>query len=235
MSFNLSLISFFVLIIAYLVIVEIFTVLFKLTGLRKDKARFQAISCMTNSGFTTNESELVVNSSTRRRLAKLMMLFGYIFAVSGVSILVNLFVRATDNQFDWWTLFYSFLFLTIILSITRSKWLIRNFDKLIEHLALNSNDRVFCNNVRILEMFHGKLIAEVLITCLPEEIDGKTLQESKFRNTYKLNVLLIKRNNEIIDQVSSSDQLKKGDRVLVYGSKASIFELFKENLHSSSE
>ncbi|MBU4542150.1 MAG: hypothetical protein KJ774_13160 [Firmicutes bacterium] len=79
MSFNLSLVSFFVLIIAYFIVVEIFTVLFRLTGLREDKARFQAVSCMTNSGFTTRESELILNSTVRRNLARVMMLFGYLF------------------------------------------------------------------------------------------------------------------------------------------------------------
>lgn len=135
MSFNFSLISFFILIIAYLVIVEIFTVLFRLTGLREDKARFQAISLMTNSGYTSKESELIMNSSIRKNLATLMMLFGYIFAVSGVSLLVNLFIRAGEAQLNWLTLLYSLLFLLIIIAITRSKWLIRHFDRLIEYLA----------------------------------------------------------------------------------------------------
>ncbi|MDK2905974.1 MAG: hypothetical protein PWR12_2052, partial [Eubacteriaceae bacterium] len=152
MSFNFSLISFFILIIAYLVIVEIFTVLFRLTGLREDKARFQAISLMTNSGYTSKESELIMNSSIRKNLATLMMLFGYIFAVSGVSLLVNLFIRAGEAQLNWLTLLYSLLFLLIIIAITRSKWLIRHFDRLIEYLAQKKDDGMFCNNIRILEM-----------------------------------------------------------------------------------
>jgi hypothetical protein len=229
MSFNFSLISFFILIIAYLVIVEIFTVLFRLTGLREDKARFQAISLMTNSGYTSKESELIMNSSIRKNLATLMMLFGYIFAVSGVSLLVNLFIRAGEAQLNWLTLLYSLLFLLIIIAITRSKWLIRHFDRLIEYLAQKKDDGMFCNNIRILEMIHDKLIAEVLITRLPTEISGKNLEETNFSRTYMLNVLLIKRGSQIIDHVTPRDELKKGDRVLIYGSKKHIIELFKEN------
>lgn len=229
MSFNFSLISFFILIIAYLVIVEIFTVLFRLTGLREDKARFQAISLMTNSGYTSKESELIMNSSIRKNLATLMMLFGYIFAVSGVSLLVNLFIRAGEAQLNWLTLLYSLLFLLIIIAITRSKWLIRHFDRLIKYLAQKKDDGMFCNNIRILEMIHDKLIAEVLITRLPTEISGKNLEETNFSRTYMLNVLLIKRGNQIIDHVTPKDELKKGDRVLIYGSKKHIIELFKEN------
>jgi hypothetical protein len=229
MSFNFSLISFFILIIAYLVIVEIFTVLFRLTGLREDKARFQAISLMTNSGYTSKESELIMNSSIRKNLATMMMLFGYIFAVSGVSLLVNLFIRAGEAQFNWLTLLYSLLFLLIIIAITRSKWLIRHFDRLVEYLAQRKDDGLFCNNIRILEMIHDKLIAEIMITRLPSEIAGKNLKETNFSSTYMLNVLLIKRGSQIIDHVTPRDELKKGDRVLIYGSKKHIIELFKEN------
>jgi hypothetical protein len=230
MSFNFSLITLFILVIAYLVLVEIFTVLFRITGLREDKARFQAISCMTNSGFTTKESELILNSVARRRLARIMMLFGYLFSVSGVSLMVNLFIRSTWDQMNVMTVIYSCIFVFIILVITRSKWIINRFDKLVEVLARNKTKGAFCNDVRILEMFHDKLIAEVFVTCVPPEIAGKTLLEMNFRHVYKLNVLLIKRGSIIIDHVISSDEIKKGDRVLIYGSKSHILELFKDSL-----
>jgi hypothetical protein len=230
MSFNLSLVIFFVLIVAYFIVVEIFTVLFRLTGLREDKARFQAVSCMTNSGFTTRESELILNSAVRRNLARVMMLFGYLFAVSGVSLLVNLFFRSSGDQINWMTILYSLIFLVVILVITRSKWIVRKFDELVERLAKNKKKGTFCNNVRVLEMFHDKLIAEVFVTCIPPEISGKTLLEMNFRHTYKLNILLIKRGNTIMDHVIASDQIKQGDRVLIYGSKPNIMELFKDSI-----
>jgi len=230
MSFNLSLVSFFILIIAYFAVVEIFTVLFRLTGLREDKARFQAISCMTNSGFTTKESELILNSVARRRLARIMMIFGYLFAVTGVSILVNLFIRSSGDQINWWSIVFSIVFLILILLFTRSKWIVKKFDSLVESLAKNKTKGAFCNNVRILEMFHDKLIAEVFVTCIPDEIHGKTLLEMNFRHTYKLNVLLIKRGNIIIDHVIAADQIIQGDRVLIYGSKDNIMELFKDKI-----
>jgi len=230
MSFNLSLVSFFVLIIAYFIVVEIFTVLFRLTGLREDKARFQAVSCMTNSGFTTRESELILNSAARRNLARLMMLFGYLFAVSGVSLLVNLFIRSSGDQINWMTILYSLIFLVVILVITRSKWIVRKFYELVERLAKNKTKGTFCNNVRILEMFHDKLIAEVFVTCIPPEIKAKTLLEMNFRHTYKLNILLIKRGNTIMDHVIASDEIKQVDRVLIYGSKSNIMDLFKDSI-----
>ena len=71
-----SLIVFVLFIIVYIVISDIITIFFRLTGLTEEKARFQVISLLTNSGFTTRESESVVASKIRRRLARATMLFG---------------------------------------------------------------------------------------------------------------------------------------------------------------
>lgn len=228
MGFNTSLISFFVLIIAYLIVLEVFTVLFRLTGLREDKARFQTVSCMTNSGFTTKESELILNSVPRRYLARSMMIFGYLFAVTGVSLLVNIFIRSSGDQISWRTIGYSVTFLVIIAILTRSRWVIQKFDRIVEKVVRHRSKGEFCNNVRVLEMFHDQLIAEVLITCLPREIAGKTLLEMNFRHRYKIDVLLIRRGKNILEHIKSSEQLYQGDKILVYGTKENILELFKD-------
>ncbi|MGL4606101.1 MAG: TrkA C-terminal domain-containing protein [Eubacteriaceae bacterium] len=228
MGFNISLISFFILIIIYLLVMEIFTVLFRLTGLREDKARFQAISCMTNSGFTTKESELILNSVPRRHLARIMMIFGYLFAVTGVSLLVNLFIRSSPQEINWRTLIYSITFLIVFITVTRSKWLVGKFDRLIEKIVSKRGQRQLSNNVRIYDMYHEKIIAEVFVTCPPSEIIGKTIGEINIKKKYQLNILLIRRGKLILDNIEASDMILKGDRVLIYGSKVNIMDLFQE-------
>ena len=41
-----------------------------MTGLEKHKARFQAISAFSGTGFTTKEAELIVNHPVRRKIAQ---------------------------------------------------------------------------------------------------------------------------------------------------------------------
>ena len=60
---------FSIIILMYWVMTELFTVLFRFTGLPDEKARFQVISILTGCGFTTRESELLLSNSSRRRLA----------------------------------------------------------------------------------------------------------------------------------------------------------------------
>ena len=82
MNLTGAFILFGIFIFGYMAIAEVFTVLFRLTGLTREKARFQVISMLTNSGYTTSESELITQSKVRRRLARLTMLFGYSFTVT---------------------------------------------------------------------------------------------------------------------------------------------------------
>lgn len=58
----------FVYITIILVVIEINTVLFTFAGLKKNFARFQVISMHTGTGFTTGESELIIDHPIRRRL-----------------------------------------------------------------------------------------------------------------------------------------------------------------------
>ncbi|MBR2000686.1 MAG: potassium transporter TrkA, partial [Firmicutes bacterium] len=80
-----ALLMFVLLIMFYIVIADIITIFFRLAGMTEEKARFQVISLLTNSGFTTQESEAVVNSKIRRRLATATMIFGYAFTVTILS------------------------------------------------------------------------------------------------------------------------------------------------------
>ena len=65
---------FAVLILLYWVISEVFTVLFRLIGLPEEKARFQVVSLLTGTGFTTRESEMILSTRSRRRLARITVL-----------------------------------------------------------------------------------------------------------------------------------------------------------------
>lgn len=48
----------------------------ELTGLSRDSARLQALSALTGVGFTTRESEMIVDHPVRRRVVMVLMLLG---------------------------------------------------------------------------------------------------------------------------------------------------------------
>ena len=114
MTLSVSISLFFAVAVLYILIIDVFTILFRMSGMTEEKAKFQVISLLTNSGYTTKESELVVDKLVRRRLARTIMLFGYIFSVTIITAFVNVVLNLPKAiQEDFWTL-------TVILAIILS-------------------------------------------------------------------------------------------------------------------
>ena len=69
----------------------------KLTGMPEQNARFQAISALTGTGFTTTEAEMIVNYPIRRKIIAWLMIFGNLGIVSVLSTLMISFIRTDAN------------------------------------------------------------------------------------------------------------------------------------------
>ena len=67
----------FILFMTIFLIVIDFFLFFRLTGMPMKKARFQVIS-LTSTGFTTKESEIIVQNPLRRKFASWLMIISYV-------------------------------------------------------------------------------------------------------------------------------------------------------------
>lgn len=70
--------SIFVILSVSIFTVRVAAVALRITGLPDESARFQALSAFTGTGFTTSETEMVVNYPIRRRIVGLLMIIGNI-------------------------------------------------------------------------------------------------------------------------------------------------------------
>src|SRR5699024_8673920 len=68
------------------------------TGLSQEMVRFQARSAFTGSGFTTTETESVMNHPVRRKIIFSLMLMGNAGLVTVVSSLVLAFALPKNTQ-----------------------------------------------------------------------------------------------------------------------------------------
>jgi len=68
------------------------------TGMSRDSARFQARSAFTGAGFTTLESEDIVNHPVRRRIIMLLMLLGNAGFVTIIATLLGSFVGVQEDR-----------------------------------------------------------------------------------------------------------------------------------------
>ena len=220
---------FFLFILVYIMIAEIFTVLFRLTGLTEDKAKFQVVSMLTNSGYTTQESEVIATSKIRRKLARITMVFGYAFTVTIVSSVVNVFVAFKKAQVTYiiWIILGLGVFIVLVYMIQRSSRIKKSFDSAIERIGNRIMFGKQSNPIIILDTYGGVVMAEVYLTQIPLMLENKTLEQTELKSKYNINILLIKRNDTIINNIKGQTTLQKNDNLIVFGSRKNIRAVFE--------
>jgi len=228
MSLNNMILLGMVTMLIYFFFIEIFTVLFRLTGLTKSKSRFQVISLFTNSGYTTQEAELVMSNHVRRRLANTTMLFGYILNVTVISVLINIIMAlGSSASQDVWTfvLIVGGFFIGLFI-ISRIKFVDVFFQMIIKGIAVFFIYSKDTNVIEILDNYDQKSIAEVSIRNLPDVLVNSPLRENGMKANYGIQVLAIKRGKTMITDVSGDEILLTDDLVVVFGKIRKIKDLF---------
>lgn len=224
-----SLVLLLIFLLGYMAIIEIFTVLFRLTGLTREKARTQVISMLTNSGFTTSESELIMSSKRRRKLARITMLFGYSFSVIIVSILVNIFFALNQSELTQMvtaTFFATVVFLILIL-IMRLQSVQSGFDHIIERLGNRMMFGKGSNAVVLIDTYGGKSMVEINLKFVPEMLLGRRLEDTQLKKTYGIQVLFIKRGGLSIHKIDGDVELHADDIVFLFGDHKNIRMIFE--------
>ena len=125
-------------IVIYVVVIQIYSVLFRITGLTKEKAHFQAISLLTNSGFTTSESEIITSDRFRRRIAIAAMINGYAFSVIIVSLIINVILSLKEDLQDQTliVMLYAFGIFVALIIITQIPFVKRLFERFIQFIFI---------------------------------------------------------------------------------------------------
>lgn len=229
MSIMTSLVLFAVFIIIYTVIIEIFTVLFRLTGVTREKARTQVISLLTNCGFTTEESEIIMSAKRRRKLAQITMLCGYSFSMIIVSMMVNILLSL--NQTELKNLLQSVL-LTLAIMIAlillmRLHSVRSEFDLMIEKLGNRIMFGKQSNILILIDMYKERAVVEAVLDNIPAFLRGVKLGESQLKEQYGIQIMHIRRGGDVLELVDGETVLETGDSLLLFGDYKTIRQVFE--------
>lgn len=228
MSVEISVILIMGFIIIYAILIQVYTVLFRITGLTKEKAKFQVTSLLTNSGFTTTESEIIAEDKTRRKIARAAMITGYSFSVLIVSLVINLLLKLRDDvqTNTLYVIGIAFAIFLVSFIFLKIPFVSKFLEKIIETVGgkIISRGRVD-NVVTPLDVYGKDAIVEVFIHHLPEFMVDKTLNDCKLKDLYGMNVLMIKRSNDVIS-VTKDTIIEKNDIIIVFGPYKKIKEIF---------
>mgnify|MGYP000930772526 FL=1 len=211
----MSLVIFLILFVLIWLLIEILSIVLKLTGLELSKARFQVISILTHTGFTTRESELIVQHPTRRKIASVLMIVSYVAQITLITLLFNVLTQATRNILG--TAIALFIMAAFVILVTQSKKLSSWFDQVTEKL-LKKRIQKSASGDRIEQVLN--LSPEFSIYGLLVDTDSficdKTLSELKLKEHF-IQILKIDRGSEVIDFPLADTRLLAGDRLIVYG------------------
>jgi hypothetical protein len=214
-------------ILLYWVITELFTIIFRFTGLPDEKARFQVISLLTGCGFTTRESEMILSNRPRRRLARITMLFGYVFNITIVSAFINVFLSLKLAEVG------TYLGLLIPLAVIALIFIFIRFpavrawgDGKLEKFANRLIHEDGGNVVMPLDYIGTDSIALVTLRYIPEEFQGVALARTGLKQDTGILVMLVESPGKKAVPAGADTVFREGDKLTVFGDYAAICRTF---------
>jgi len=199
----------------------------ELTGLSRDAAQFQALSAFFGAGFTTGESELVVNHPVRRRVIRDLIVIGNIGILSVIGTVV---VTATRLDFEgdpaaaWSRIALVGLGLALLWGFSRTPiptWLI---DRSVSAI-LKKTDGLHSLDYEALLRVRAGYVIEILHLASDHWLAGKPLRET-CPGEMGVSVLgIVRADCDYLGAPCGDDTLLPDDTLILYGRRDSVREL----------
>jgi hypothetical protein len=203
--------------------VEVAAIALNMTGLDIRKARFQALSAVTATGFTTKESEDVVIDGKRRKIIMTLMVVGFVMWASLISLIVNAFSTAYHLIPIIMQIFALFLVFLLILMLARYRPFIKKFRKVVQKYLAHRTTLKEKSVDEVLRLAQDYGIAEINVR-KESRSAGKALKDTSLREKDIL-LLAIERDKQILPAPKASDVIKEGDTLICYGKLENMQEI----------
>jgi hypothetical protein len=210
--------------IIIVLVIEISVTLMKLTGLKGTVARFQVISMLTGTGFTTDESKSIIDHPIRRKISMFLILFG---AFSLAVIISSISTLLTDDLrlMELSIIIGILLVLTVLVKVpflnnrlsNKMKSEMYNHYELWEHPI-----------EEVLFLEDEDVVMEIDIYEDSEFIDVKAFDV--ISQGADINILFIESGEVKIRKELYEYKIKLGDNLFLYGNKKEIEETFSKEI-----
>ena len=197
-----------------------------MTGMDRERARFQALSAFSRAGFTTREAEAVVNNPRRRRIITWLIILGN-------AGLVTVIVTATSSIATSKGINFPITIVTILgggvvlYFLTSRSPFTRKLDSFIEDRLVKSQVLEEGATEDLLHFIEGYGVVKVIIT------SGSPFVGSSFSDIRQLEkglqVLGIERGKDWIAFPKMDEVIKEDDKFVVYGHINVLRSMFGQN------
>jgi hypothetical protein len=218
-----AIISLLIILVVSILVTRIATIALTHTGLSRQTAKFQARSAFTGVGFTTSESEKIVNHPVRRRILLILMLLGNAGIVSAVASLILGLVQGNQANL-FWRVFALLTGVVVLWLLAGSKWVDRRVSGVISRLLSRHTDLAIRDYEAILHVSGDYTIHDLAVE-RADWLAGHSLKELRLRDE-GVQVLGITRPDGTYLGVPGGDTVvQPNDSLLLYGRDGALRNL----------
>ena len=215
--------SLLLVVVISLVVTRVATVILTATGMSRASARFQARSAFTGAGFTTSESERVVDHPVRRRVIATLMLLGNAGIVAAASSTI-LGLRGGAIGSAYWRVLELVGGLLALVWLSRSAWVDRRLTALISRLLRRYTDLPTRDRESLLELSGDYAVSE-LATQPHDWVAERRLDQLELRREGVVVLGITRSDGRYFGVPHGSTVVHAGDVLVLYGQQERLAEI----------
>ena len=212
-----ELLSLLFIVLVSMVIVRVGAMALSKTGLSMDISRFQAQSAYMGVGFTTKESETIMEHPLRRRIVRILMMLG---SAGIATTIVTLVITFTQNKSEGpgivTQLGYTVLGLVVISVLWRLKSVDRMVSRWVHYLLSKSTALAIHDYEELLKTQKGYAVAQIQIE-QGDWLAGLSLREANLTAEGLVVLNITRSSGSVLGTPTSRTRIQPGHRLLCYG------------------
>jgi hypothetical protein len=212
----IAIVSLLLVLVVSMIITRVASLALTHTGLSRQSATFQARSAFTGVGFTTSESEKVVNHPVRRRILLLLMVVGNAGVVTAIATLLIGFLQVNGGTPMWMRAAVLAGGLAALLALAMSK----RMDHFLSRAVLWALRRFTSLNVRdyaaLLHLSGEYAIGEIYVQ-KDDWMASRSLRSLKMASEGVVVLSVTRADGTFVGAPKPETKLRPGDMLVVYG------------------
>lgn len=205
-----------------------------LTGVSHDLARLQSISAFSGVGFTTSESEHIVNHPVRRRILVMLMILGNAGFVTAASTLILSFTGTATGE-QWLTRIATLAIgLALLWAVAFSKWVQRRMHAVMQRILQRAGRLRAYDFVELLDLGETYTVRTMQVEANDWVADKRLEELNLFQEG--ITVLGIHREDgQYLGVPRGETEIEPLDKLVLYGKAENIRELDSRREGSSGD
>ncbi len=219
----IAIISLLLVLFLSLTVTRLATIALIHTGMSEESAKLQARSALSGCGFTTSESENMVNHPVRRRILLVMMLLGNIGVVATMSSIIVSTMKYSDVYDKLWIKFAILIpGLLLLWHMMKSKWFSNLVYALFKLFMRLKGEKKIPDHVTLCHLDNHFKIADIFIS------DENVLANRKIADITSPDIQILGLKNadgDYINNPPGNTVISRGNTLILYGQTDNISAL----------